>query len=145
MTTQQVTWDLTELFPGISDPKVEQAIAEALTKANEFEKTYRGKITNLSADGLLQCLRDVEAFEAKFSDLTLFSSLVFAADMTQPQAQALNDRVDKLSANIGKQLAFYSLELGALVKSKPQIIHEPVLSNYRHMLQRVHRRVEHQL
>ena len=65
--------------------------------------------------------------------------------MTQPQAQALNDRVDKLSANISKQLAFYSLELGALVKSKPQIINEPTLSNYRHMLERVQRRVEHQL
>ena len=65
--------------------------------------------------------------------------------MTQPQAQALNDRVDKLSANISKQLAFYSLELGALVKSKPQIIQEPTLSNYKHMLERVQRRVEHQL
>ena len=65
--------------------------------------------------------------------------------MTQPQAQALNDRVDKLSANIGKQLAFYSLELGALVKSKPQIINEPTLANYKHLLERVHRRVEHQL
>ncbi len=66
-------------------------------------------------------------------------------DMTQPQAQALNDTVDKLSANISKQLAFYSLELGALVKSKPQIINEQALSNYRHSLERVQRRVEHQL
>ncbi len=65
--------------------------------------------------------------------------------MTQPQAQALNDRVDKLSANIGKQLAFYSLELGTLVKSRPEIIHEPILSNYKHMLERAQRRVEHQL
>jgi oligoendopeptidase F len=142
---QQITWDLTELFPGITDPKVNQAIAEATALADAFEKTYRGKITSLSADGLLQCLQDVEAFETKFSDLALFSSLSFAADMTQPQAQALNDRVDKLSANIGKQLAFYSLELGALIKSNPQIINEKTLFNYRHSLERVHRRVEHQL
>ena len=96
MSTQQITWDLTELFPGITDPKINQAITEATAAADAFEKTYRGKITSLSAEGLLQCLRDVEAFEAKFSDVTLFSSLIFAADMTQPQAQALNDRVDKL-------------------------------------------------
>ncbi|MCL4429346.1 MAG: M3 family oligoendopeptidase, partial [Chloroflexi bacterium] len=145
MSTQQVTWDLTELFPGVTDPKIKHAIAEAMAAADVFEKAYRGKIPQLSADGLLKCLRDVEAFEAKFSDLTLFSSLSFAADMTVPQAQALNDRVDKLSANIGKQLAFYSLELGALVKSKPQIIEEQALVNYRHVLERVHRRVEHQL
>ena len=93
----------------------------------------------------MQCFIDVESFEAKFSDLTLYSSLFFAADMTQPQAQSLNDKVDKLSANISKQLAFYSLELGVLVKSKPQIIYETALANYKHMLERVYRRVEHQL
>ncbi len=145
LITQQITWDLTQLFPSITDPKVEQAISEAAAMANIFEKTYRGKIASLSSDGLLQCLRDVEAFEAKFSDIALFSSLSFSADMTQPETQALNDRVDKLSANIGKQLAFYSLELGALVKSRPQIINESALTNYRHALERVYRRVEHQL
>ena len=137
--------DLTDLFPSITDPKVDRAISEAKATVEVFEKTYRGKIASLSAEGLLLCLRDIETFESKFSDLTLYSSLSFAADMTQPQAQALNDRVDKLSANISKQLAFYSLELGALVKSKPQIINEPTLSNYRHTLERVQRRVEHQL
>lgn len=145
MTTQQVTWDLTELFPDISDPKVNQAVTEATVLADAFEKAYRGKIAQLTADGLLRCLQDVEAFEAKFSDISLFSSLSFSADMTLPQTQALNDRVNKLEATIGKQLAFYSLELGALVKSKPQIIQEQALSNYRHVLERVHRRVEHQL
>jgi oligoendopeptidase F len=143
--TNQVTWNLTELFSSITDPKIDQAIAETTATAKVFEKTYRGKIDSLSADSLLLCLRDIEAFESKFSDLTLFSSLSFAMDMTQPQAQALNDKVDKLSANISKQLAFYSLELGALVKSKPQIINEQALFNYRHSLERVQRRVEHQL
>ncbi len=113
--------------------------------AEGFEKTYRDKIASLPPEGLLRCFKEVEAFDVKFSDITLFSSLSFAADMTQPQAQALNDRVDKLSANISKQLAFYSLELGALVKSRPQIIDEPNLSNYKHMLERAQRRVEHQL
>ena len=145
MTTPQVTWDLSELFRSITDPKIEQAIAEATEMANAFEKTFRGKIANLSAEELLRCFKDIEEFEAKFSDLALFSSLSFAADMTQSQAQTLNDRVDKLSANISKQLAFYSLELGALVKSRPQIINEPTLSNYKHMLERARRRVEHQL
>ena len=145
MSAQQITWDLTELFQNINDPKINQAIAETTAAASAFEKTYRGKITQLTPEDLLHCLIDVESFEAKFSDLTLYSSLFFAADMTQPQAQSLNDKVDKLSANISKQLAFYSLELGVLIKSKPQIIYERSLSNYKHMLERVLRRVEHQL
>lgn len=145
MTTLQITWDLTELFPSLTNPKVDQTIAEAKALADSFEKAYRGKIASLSAEDLMRCFEDIEAFEAKFSDVTLYSSLSFAADMTQPQAQSLNDRVDKLSANISKQLAFYSLELGALIKSRPQIINEPTLSNYKHMLERAQRRVGHQL
>ncbi len=145
MIGRQVTWDLTELFLGIDDPEINRAIEQVKSEADEFEKTYRGKISNISADGLLRCLRDIEEFEAKFSDLTLYSSLTFSADMTQLKAQALNDRVDKLSANVGKQLAFYSLELGKLVKSNPELIEAPTLAIYRHLLERVCRRVEHQL
>lgn len=141
----QIIWDLTFLFAGINDPKINKAIIDAGATANTFEKTYRGKITSLSVDDLLKCLQDIESLEAKISDLILFSSLSFASDMTKPQAQALNDSVDKLSAKIGKQLAFYSLELGALVKGKPQIINESALANYKHSLERVLRRVEHQL
>jgi len=145
LTTQQVSWDLTELFPSVTDPKIDQAVAEANALADKFEKTYRGKITNLNADGLLRCLRDMEEFETRFSDLTLYSSLSFSANMNLPQTQSLNDRVNKLQATIGKQLAFYRLDLGALVQSNPQIIQEPVLRNYRHMLERIYRGVEHQL
>ncbi|MCJ7722156.1 hypothetical protein MUO98_07120, partial [Candidatus Bathyarchaeota archaeon] len=139
MTTQQVTWDLSELFPSITDPKINQALAEATALANAFEKTYRGKIANLNTDDLLRCLRSMEAFDAKFSDITLYSSLSFSANMTSPLTQSLNDKVKKLNAAIEKQLTFYQLELGALLKRNPQIIEEPALRNYRHMLERVYR------
>jgi len=145
LAAQQVTWNLTELYSSLEDTKIQEAIAQATAGADEFEKKYRGKIGDFSAEGLLQCIHDLEAFEVKYSNLTLYASLAFAADMTQPKAQTLHDRIDKLDAKIGKQLAFYSLELGKLVKAKPELIANPVLANYRHMLQRVHRRVEHQL
>ena len=75
--TNQLTWNLTELFPSITDPKIDQAIAEATARQTCSRETYRGKIASLSAEGLLQCLRDIEAFEAKFSDLaSVFKPLV---------------------------------------------------------------------
>jgi oligoendopeptidase F len=145
LATQQIKWDLSELFSSATDPKISQAIQEAIILANAFEKTYRGKITKLNANDLLDCLRSIEAFEAKFSDITLFSSLSFSANMTSIQTQSLYDRVKKLKAAVGKQLMFFQLELGTLLKSKPQIILEPNLNNYRHMLELVHRNVKHQL
>jgi oligoendopeptidase F len=113
--------------------------------ATSFENKYRGKITNLTPEGLLECLKEIEEFNQKTSDVGLYSGLVFAANMTLPETQALNDKINKLDAQISKQLAFYRLELGALLKSKPQYINDPALANYKHMLERVYRRVEHQL
>lgn len=141
----QVKWNLTELYQNIDDPKIQQALTETTQLADQFEQKYKGKITSLTQQGLQKCLQDIEAFNLKTSDLGLYSSLTFSADMTNPKIQALHDKVDKLDAKVGKQLAFYSLELGKLIKQQPQIINAPALANYRHMLQRVQRRVEHQL
>lgn len=141
----QVTWNLTELYQNIDDPKIQQALTDTTQLADQFEQKYRGKITKLNPKGLQKCLQDIEAFNLKTSDLGLYSSLTFSADMTNTKIQTLHDKVDKLDVKVGKQLAFYSLELGKLVKQQPQIIDYPELVNYRHMLQRVLRRVEHQL
>ncbi len=127
---QEVTWDLTELFPSINDPSVEKAINEAKVFADAFEKKYRGKIASLDSASLLQCIRELEAFEVKLGNVSLFAGLSFSANMTLPETQALYDKVSKLEAQLGKQLAFFSLELGALVKAKPELIAEPVLAGY---------------
>ncbi|MCL2476124.1 M3 family oligoendopeptidase [Candidatus Bathycorpusculum sp.] len=145
MVSQQITWDLSGLFLGVTDPKLNQSITEAAMWADSFEGKYRSKMAGLSAEGLLECIKEVEAFEVKFSNVSLFASLAFAADMTQAETQALNDRVSKFDAKLAKQLAFYSLELGKLVKANPQLIENPALVNYRHMLERVLQLVEHQL
>jgi len=145
LASQQITWDLSGLFLGVADPKLNQSITEATMWADSFEGKYRGKMVGLSAEGLLECIKEVEAFEVKFSDVSLFASLTFAADMTQAETQALNDRVSKFDAKFAKQLSFYSLELGELVRTNPQLIENPALVNYKHMLQRVLQRVEHQL
>jgi len=142
---QEITWDLTTLYPSVNDPSIERAINEAKAFAATFEKNYRGKIPSFDSASLLRCLREMEAFYVKSGDLSLFASLSFSANMTVPEVQALYDRVSKLEAQLGKQLAFFSLELGALVKAKPELIQDPVLTNYRHILERVQRRVLHQL
>jgi oligoendopeptidase F len=143
VSQEEITWDLTVMFPSITDPSVEQAIRDASILTEEFEKKYRGKILSLTPTELLKCLQEYEEYHEKTGDLSLYASLSFSANMALPETQALYDKVNKLDARLGKQLAFFSLELSALVKNKPDIINHPVLSNYKHMLERVHRRVEH--
>ncbi len=138
-------WDLTELFSNITDPKINYVIDEAKQLAARFEKSYKGKISKLTTNELLTCIKTLEKFQTKFSDITLFSSLSFASNMILPETQSLYDRIKKLKASIGKQLTFFELELGALLKNKSQLITDPVLDNYSHKLERIHRDIKHQL
>jgi len=142
---QEVVWNLTELFSSINDPSVERELNEAKSMADTFEKSYRGRIAHLDPPRLLSCIHELEDFEVKIGDVSLFAGLSFAANMTLPETQALYDRVSKLEADLSKQLAFFSLELGLLVKAKPQLTADSTFVEYRHMLERVQRRVPHQL
>jgi oligoendopeptidase F len=144
MSDKDITWDLAAIFPNI-DFVIDDAVREIKALSEKFEEKYRGKISHLTDSELFECLKSFESFEEKTSDISLYASLSFSANMTSPKNQALFDRVNKLEAAIGKQLAFFTLELGFLVKTHQELIKSPVLSNYRHMLERVLRRVEHQL
>jgi len=141
----ELSWNLSGLFHSVNDPSIEKALNEAKVFADNFEKKYRGKIGALEPANLLRCIRELEAFDVELGNVSLFVGLSFSANMTLPEVQALYDKVSKFEAQLGKQLAFFSLELGALVKAKPDLIGEPVLSGYHHMLERVQRRVAHQL
>jgi oligoendopeptidase F len=145
LTTQYTKWDLSELFENLTDPKINQTIKKISSMANKFEENYRGNLTKLNIHDLLQSFKSLEKFKAKFNDLVLYSRLSFFVDMVLTETQSLYDRINKLESKIGKQLAFYSLELGDLLKQKPQIIREPDLRNYSHMLERVYRSAMHQL
>ena len=74
-----------------------------------------------------------------------FSSASFSANMTLPETQSLFDKISKLEAKLGKTLAFYELETGALVYKKPKMIKSPLLRAYKHALERLRRQVAHQL
>jgi oligoendopeptidase F len=142
---KDIAWDLSEMFPSTTDPSVKKALDSIIKMAEGFTRKYQGKIKHFSAKQLSNCIREFEAFQAKLGDVSSFAGLSFAANMTLPDTQSLHDKVSKTEAKLGKMLAFFELEAGALVKKKPEIISKPELGNYKHALERLRRQVAHQL
>ncbi|MCX8151287.1 MAG: M3 family oligoendopeptidase [Candidatus Bathyarchaeota archaeon] len=145
MVQVDVGWDLSELFPSIDDISVGKAVFELSELSEGFKQKYKGKIYAFTPQNLLCCLEELEAFKAKLQTLSLYASLSFSADMTSFKTQELYDKVKKFEAHLGKQLAFFQLELADLIKKHPQFIVDPLLVNYRHWLERVHRRAAYLL
>lgn len=140
-----VAWDLSEIFPTTTDPSIQRTIDDLVAMVNAFVKKYKGKIRVLSAPGFLECIGQYEVCQTKLRDLSVFATLSFAANMTLPDTESLNDKATKIEAKLGKMLAFFELELGGLVSKKTRIITDPALATYRHALERVKRQVAHQL
>jgi oligoendopeptidase F len=145
MPKSEISWDLSELFPGTTDPAVHEAIDTANKMAMDLERKYHGRIKDFSAKELLTCVREFETFLAKLEGITLFAGLSFAANMTLPETQSLYDNVKKAEAKIGKMLAFFELEVGQLVHGNRKIVSDKILTGYRHVLERLGREVPHQL
>jgi oligoendopeptidase F len=145
MAENEVVWDLSEIFPSPTDPSVQKAIEEVTIMAENFAAKYHGKIGELTAEQLRECLQEYEAYLARLRDVLLFSELSFAANMTLPENQTLHDKAMKLEAKLDKMLAFFELELGKLVYNKPEFIQDPALANYKHFLEKLQRKVPHQL
>jgi oligoendopeptidase F len=143
LTKTDIAWDLSEIFPSAKDPSVRKAIDNLGRMAEHFAKKYRGKIAKLSGERLAECIREFEAFQAKLADVITFSDLSFAANMTLPETQSLHDKTMKMDAELGKMLAFFELETGALVTKNPKLISEKALANYKHALERLKSSAEH--
>ena len=141
----KISWNLSELFSSTSDPALERAIDKATKSVDNFADRYKGKIEAFSAIELLNCIEEFEEIRKTLQNISLFSRLSFAANMSLPETQTLFDRVNKLDARLSKKLAFLSLELGKLVEKNPEIIMESALNRYKHFLERIKRRVAFQL
>jgi oligoendopeptidase F len=145
MAKREIAWDLSEMFPSTTDPSVQKAIDDLTKMAEDFAGKYQGKIKDLSAQELLGCIRHFEEYLAKLDTIATFAGLSFSANMSLPDTQSLHDRVNKIRAKLEKMLAFFNIEVGNLVYRNPEIVHEQMLRNYEHFLERFVRKVPHQL
>lgn len=141
----EIKWDLSQIFPSPDDPSIEKSITRNTELAEGLIKKYKGKITQLDAEGLLNLLKEYEMFLETIQELREFAHLSYSANMKSITNQKLHDKVNKLSAKISQKLAFMELEMGKLVYSNPELISNKVLENYKHFLEILQRGVTHQL
>lgn len=133
-------WDLSVLFNGLDDPKIEQTWAEAFARAEAFEAKYRGRIDcdDLEPTTLLAGLTEIEAIQNEASKPYQFAELTFAADTSKPENGAfLQAQMEKYTA-FSVKLLFFDLELmGAPDAAIERALAEPSLSVYRHHIEKV--------
>jgi oligoendopeptidase F len=147
MSKNEIAWDLSEMFQGPDDPKINEVLKKLDKQVDEFIRDYKGKLNfpEFSADDLLVLLKKQESFTADFFEFNSFARLSFSANMTIPEIKTLFNKAQEFSAKIGAKLAFLEIETGKYVYENEQVISDPKLENYKHSLEKLKRVYPHRL
>lgn len=144
----KVAWDLSDLYIGIDDPKIDETLDKSLARAKQFADTYRGKIDSddLTARTLFDSVKEYEDMVQEMAKPASYASLVFSADTSNPEHGALLQHIQERQTEIALELLFFDLELMA---AKPEIIdrlmQDDILARYRHFIWAMRLFREHRL
>jgi oligoendopeptidase F len=131
------SWDLTDLFANLEDPKIDQTWAWAMQEADRFEQAYRGKINTPDLDPqiLAQALKEYESLAQTIAKPLTYASLTFAGDTSNPAHGAFLQKQQEKGTELSVKLMFFDLELQAAPEAAIQhaLKHEG-LKNYRHYI-----------
>ncbi|MBI3804506.1 MAG: M3 family oligoendopeptidase [Nitrospirae bacterium] len=138
--TSLPTWNLSDLYQKIDDPKIDADLRNALQQAEQFEEKNRGKVLSgeVGPMGLLEALRDLESIREQIDRVSSYAHLIFAADTLNPKHGALLQRVQERFTEIQQHLLFFELEWSAIPKEHAkEWIEAPELTQYRHFLESI--------
>jgi oligoendopeptidase F len=141
-----VTWDLSDLYAGPDDPRLEGDLDAALAAARSFAERHRGRVGALDAAGLAAALDELEAFEEPAHRAGAFAQLLFAGDTATPRHGALLQRVQERASEIRNALVFFELEWVAVEDARAEaLLADPALARRRHLLATMRRYRPHLL
>ena len=108
------SWDLSDLYPGMRSPEIEQDFTQADQDAKAFKARYAGKLGVMSGTELATALEEYQRIEEIQGRLMSYAQLIFSSDSSDPANgqfyQSVNERITAISA----ELLFFALELNRL-------------------------------
>jgi oligoendopeptidase F len=138
-TADGVTWDLSDLYSGVEDPRITADLATALGRARAFEERYRGRIgpaAGPTPEVLLEAVRELEALSERMDRPAIYASLLHAARTDDPRHGALLSRTREQRTVINKHLIFFDLEWVQVPDEATRtLLESPLLAPYRHYLE----------
>ncbi len=111
---EAVEWNLSDLYEGPDDPRIESELEEALAASQAFRERYRGKLGELSAAELNDAVAEVERIRSSSTRVETYARLRQAADSSDQARGALVQKVRERNTQIETELLFFDLEWSAL-------------------------------
>jgi len=145
MSEDEMVWDLAQLVENTNPEAIKRELETRVGEAERIREKYHGKVAGLDAQGLLELLEVKDAFTLKCEGTGKYCYMLYSADSTNDVAKELHEAVRKAHMKLDKELAFFEIELGKLLAQNPTLVHDPLLVEYEHFLEKILRRLPHML
>ena len=143
---EQVAWDLSDLFEGPDDPRIDSELDEASAAASVFRERFRGKLAELSAAELNDAVAELERLKSSSTRVEIFARLRLAADSSDQARGALVQKVRERNTQIETELLFFDLEWSELDDEIAEnLLADPALERYAAVLRSERRYKPYQL
>jgi oligoendopeptidase F len=133
-----VCWDLSDLYAGPDDPRIEADLAAALEQARAFESAYRDKVNVPGGPGaglLATAVADLERLAERMDKPAVYATLLHAARTDEPRHGALLARTREARTAINKHLIFFELEWVKVAQpDADRVLADDRLGRWRHYL-----------
>jgi oligoendopeptidase F len=143
---EEVLWDLSPLYSGHDDPKIDADIGDSHKAAAAFKKRYHGKVASLSAEELFDAIKEAERIQELVYKASVYAYLHFSTNTSEPQRGALLQKMQEAQAALSTELLFMQLEWIAVPDDQAaKLVADPALAEYRHYLESARRYKPHVL
>ncbi len=143
---EQVEWDLSDLYEGPDDPRIESELDEASAAASTFRERFRGKLGELSAAELNDAVAELERIKSNSTRVETYARLRQAADSTDEARGALVQKVRERNTQIETEMLFFDLEWSELEDDiAERLLADPALERYAAVLRSERRYKPYQL
>ncbi|MBX5489888.1 MAG: M3 family oligoendopeptidase [Chloroflexi bacterium] len=140
------SWDLSELYAGIDDPRLDADLDAVLALARAFETDYKGRLASLDDAALAEAFQRYETILTRATPPATYAHLVHAADAANPRHGALVAKVLERGTQIQNHLLFFELELAQLDAERLRAaVASEGLRRVRHYIEKVLQRKPYQL
>ncbi|WJY22076.1 M3 family oligoendopeptidase [Fontisubflavum oceani] len=140
-------WDLSDLYAGEDAPELARDLDWLEGECADFAVTYQGKLADLSASDMLDCVLRYEKIDVIGGRIMSFAGLRYYQHTTDPErAKFMSDCQDKITA-ITTPLVFFSLEFNRIEDAALEALlaENADLARYRPVFDRMRAMKPHQL
>ncbi|MDA7827903.1 M3 family oligoendopeptidase [Rhodobacteraceae bacterium] len=140
-------WDLSDLYKGEDDPKLQTDLNWLETECAEFASHYEGNLAGLNAKDMLTCIQRNEKISTVAGRIMSFAGLRYYQMTTDgARTKFLSDAQEKIT-NFTTPLVFFTLEINRLDDDHIDALYaaDAELARYKPAFDRIRAMKDHQL